>query len=452
MIPNLCHHAFALVLLAALPFAPAAAGAIDRTFVVTSTVDAVDASPGDGVCAAGSGTTACTVRAAVQEANALGGSTRIVLPVGVSYLLTIAGAGENAGATGDLDVTAPLVEIAGPPTGGLPILDGGMLDRVLDVATGSSLTLSRVVVRGGKAPSGEDGGGVRMSSVYTASILTLDQVEISGNSAAFGGGVFMLSGIVVDSRIVGNTASLAGGGLTIDGSALVLRSTFAGNEVNAAAAGGGSALYVGALTSDRVAIENSTLVENEFLSGALGGAILVTSGQIHLRNVTVARNFVIGGGAIMSYSGKPVDLWSSIVAETTAGDPPLPGCAGNVVLHGFDLLDRSEADCPVTYGDDSQGEQLGVDAGLGAHGAHGGFGSTVALSFDSPAIDQGDPAGCRDDDGALLATDQRGAVRPRPGVAGGPLRCDAGAYEFDHLVFTNGFESGNLSAWSASVP
>jgi len=41
---------------------------------------------------------------------------------------------------------------------------------------------------------------------------------------------------------------------------------------------------------------------------------------------------------------------------------------------------------------------------------------------DSPAIDAGNPAGCTDHQGNLLATDQRGA--PRAG------RCDIGAYEY----------------------
>lgn len=55
--------------------------AIGATFVVNSTVDAVDGTPGDGVCAAASG--ACTLRAAVQEANALPGAHAITLPAGM---------------------------------------------------------------------------------------------------------------------------------------------------------------------------------------------------------------------------------------------------------------------------------------------------------------------------------------------------------------------------------
>lgn len=59
------------------------------TFVVNSTVDAVDAVPGDGVCeTAVPGQ--CTLRAAVMEANAFAGPDTIQVPAG-NYLLTLSG-------------------------------------------------------------------------------------------------------------------------------------------------------------------------------------------------------------------------------------------------------------------------------------------------------------------------------------------------------------------------
>jgi CSLREA domain-containing protein len=44
-------------------------------FSVDSTIDAVDAVPGDGICASEAGK--CTLRAAIQEANALVGPDTI---------------------------------------------------------------------------------------------------------------------------------------------------------------------------------------------------------------------------------------------------------------------------------------------------------------------------------------------------------------------------------------
>lgn len=66
------------VLAAAIALALAVPGyASAATFTVNSTADSVDATPGDGVCADSSG--ACTLRAAVMEANALAGADTIDL-------------------------------------------------------------------------------------------------------------------------------------------------------------------------------------------------------------------------------------------------------------------------------------------------------------------------------------------------------------------------------------
>ncbi|HYV66156.1 MAG TPA: CSLREA domain-containing protein, partial [Myxococcales bacterium] len=98
------------------------------TFTVNSTADAVDVSPGDGVCATADGS--CTLRAAIQEANALAGADTVVLPAG-TYLLTLAGAGEDGAATGDLDITGDLI-IAGAGAAST-VVDGNGLDRVFHV-------------------------------------------------------------------------------------------------------------------------------------------------------------------------------------------------------------------------------------------------------------------------------------------------------------------------------
>ena len=56
------------------------------TFNVNSIVDAVDAVPGNGVCATAGAV--CTLRAAIQEANALAGADLVNVPAG-AYLLTL---------------------------------------------------------------------------------------------------------------------------------------------------------------------------------------------------------------------------------------------------------------------------------------------------------------------------------------------------------------------------
>ena len=70
---------------------PAAA---EANFAVNSPADAVDANPGDGLCQTAT-PGECTLRAAIQEANALSGADTITLPAD-TYTLTIAGAGEDS--------------------------------------------------------------------------------------------------------------------------------------------------------------------------------------------------------------------------------------------------------------------------------------------------------------------------------------------------------------------
>ncbi len=82
-------------------------------FTVNDTGDFVDETIGDGICDA-AGANGCTLRAAIQEANALAGADTITLPAG-TFTLTIAGAGEELG--GHLRKAPPSLthRAGGPP-------------------------------------------------------------------------------------------------------------------------------------------------------------------------------------------------------------------------------------------------------------------------------------------------------------------------------------------------
>src|SRR5262245_44034272 len=171
------------LLAARLPAAQAA------TFTVNSTADAVDAHPGDGVCA--TATHVCTLRAAIQEANALAGADIINVPAG-TYTLSIPGPLEDEAATGDLDITADLTLTgAGAES---TIIDGGGLDRVFDIVVVDVQNLPEVAIAGvtiqngqadgvaGPGAPGGDGGGIRNSGTLTVLDSTLSQ-----NTAGSGG-------------------------------------------------------------------------------------------------------------------------------------------------------------------------------------------------------------------------------------------------------------------------
>ena len=105
----------------------------------------------------------CTLRAAMQEANALAGADQVDLGVGV-HELSIDSADEDEAATGDLDLTDDLT-IAGA-NAYLSIIDANGVDRVLDqlaaADTPLELTLRDLTITGGDTTS--SGGGLRYSS------------------------------------------------------------------------------------------------------------------------------------------------------------------------------------------------------------------------------------------------------------------------------------------------
>ena len=71
---------------------------------------------------------------------------------------------------------------------------------------------------------------------------------------------------------------------------------------------------------------------------------------------------------------------------------------------------------------------------LGPLQNNGGPTQTHALVAGSPAIDAGNPSGCRDSLGVLLLADQRGFLRLDDGNHDGTSRCDIGAYELTNIL------------------
>jgi CSLREA domain-containing protein len=136
-----------LALLLALAVAGPAVSA--GPFNVNSTSDHVDLSPGNGVCQDSTGQ--CSLRAAVMEANALPGADTIVLPSG-TFNVQLPGNNEDAGLTGDLDLTGTLT-LRGAGSG-LTIVDAALLhDRVFDVLTGAQVSLSDLTIQHGIIPT-----------------------------------------------------------------------------------------------------------------------------------------------------------------------------------------------------------------------------------------------------------------------------------------------------------
>jgi CSLREA domain-containing protein len=355
--------AFAVwVLFAGAPNAAAA------TFTVTRTDD-----PGTGACDSD-----CSLREAVLAANAGPGGDTIVLPPG-HFRLTIPGPGEEAAATGDLDLTRS-VTITGAGARST-VIDGAAGDRVFDVAAGTTAQISNVSITGGLVAG--EGAGIRSDGV-----LALARDQISGNRAlGLGGGVFSggPSASIVQSTVSGNNASL-GGGISFGNTLVVSSSTIAGNV----AGGPGSAMGRGG-----------------GLSGATGSTLMLTSAT-----VTDNQSFE-GPGSGGGIDAPSATLQNTIVADNRAhtsdqGGTTLDNCASQVVSQGHNVSDGS--DCGLT----GAGDRQGMPVLLGPLAEYGGPTDSEAVLAGSIALDSG---------GGCSAADQRGVSRPRGGA------CDIGAYE-----------------------
>lgn len=436
------------------------------TFDVTTTLDSLDAEPGDGLCADPEGQ--CSLRAAIQETNALPGEDTIVLGAG-DFVLTRAGGGEDDGTSGDLDINDDL-SIGGAGADSTRI-DGGALDRVVDLRGGAARTvrLTGLALRNGRLGGGAGvlgslaglgGAGLRVAagvdvqlshvdvrdnhvvSAFAAiaidnrGCIRGDHVRILDNTdpAGVGSGHAISGGIVTDgasscleledSEISGNRGDLSGA-LHVDGGAPVTlrRTLVAGN----------TARFAGALELN---IGGDVLLENVTLSGNAGnpGAILVDGGtRLSIVNSTITGNHASGGSATV---GGIQDVHGGFGLTTLrntilAGNGPgfLADDCSNASSLGGNLVGSTDG-CQFAS---QASDQLDLPAALSPLADNGGFTRTHLPGPN--AIDLGIAEGCP-------ATDQRGVMRPADGDGDGTPACDIGAVESGGTdeLFADGFE------------
>ena len=414
----------AAAFLVAMPSAAQAA-----TLQVTKTQDS-----NDGTCNAD-----CSLREAIIAANATAAADTIRVPAG-GHVLSITGAGEDAAATGDLDILNP-VTIVGPTDAAAVVDATGLGDRVFHVLGASDVTFIRINIRDGRPPVGANGAGILNES----GSVTVRRGSISDNFAdeADGGGIYSDGTIkLFDTTLVLNGAD-RGGGLANDGTAqivgsriqylnafngagifngagadLVIRDTLIGwNQALTRGSGisNSGTLTIasstlrdnraddegGTLANDALAtLTNTTFSMNGGPSAPVGGILVSSTGTLSATNVTLADST---GNEIYVADQGEITLKASVLSNDTYDD-----CAGTVTSAGYNLA--SDTSCGLA----GPADQQGVDAGLGFLQENGGPTWTYALPAGSPAIGAGS-------DCAPL--DQRGVPRSLGG------RCDIGAYE-----------------------
>ncbi|MBN1261635.1 MAG: right-handed parallel beta-helix repeat-containing protein [Anaerolineae bacterium] len=392
------------------------------TFTVNAIGDAVDNNITDGICdtSAAAGTQ-CTLRAAVQQANANVGANRIILPAG-TYPLTLAGS-DAVAATGDLDITDDLL-LTGAGAN-VTLIQSEVADRVFEIRNNATVDIVGVTVRGGNLTSSANGAGILVNSGTT---LTLDAASIQENQ----------------------TASGSGGGLYSQGTLNITSSAVISNTAGAETNGGGGLFVLSGVTT----LRNTTVSGNQTKGN--GGGIHNLAGTVRLNNVTVVYNTADsdndGGDGGGLYNLLTCEVKNTIVAENTdlsAGSYPRgkADCSGTFTSQGYNLV-----------GDKAQPNNATPPActGFGATGSHdsvGGFwlltryltwaagvgplqlngGATLSHSPVAAAaglvVDFGNPATPNGSGNACEPFDQRGQARPIDGGTDGIAECDRGAVE-----------------------
>ncbi len=303
-----------LLLLLLVPAVPAAAA----VFRVNSDQDAPDLEPGDGLCVAYLTVAPpyvlahCTLRAAIQEANALPGGDEIRLGPG-TFRMDITGSDEDEARSGDYDIRDSLKIIgAGADK---TFIDADHRDRILDIVDPRiTVDISGVsLVNGDLSHSTESlpaGGAIRNRGA-----LIINDSVIADNIASTGGAVANVNGAdlqVTGSTISGNHA-LAGAGLVNDGNATLINTTVSTNQARGNAAIGGGIDNRGSLS-----LIQSTVAENR--APTAGG--IKNNGILTLLNSLLAdnRNRNCTTESQITSRGHNLDSDGTCLAKAAEGD------------------------------------------------------------------------------------------------------------------------------------
>lgn len=182
-------------------------------------------------------------------------------------------------------------------------LSGGGASRVLEIAAGAEVALAGLRLAGGSAGAG-DGGAVSNQGG-----LTLDECDLSNNSATRGGAIHNAGTLVVnDSLFTGNIATDCGGAIhNVGGLTLTGACAFTGNS----AATGGAVCTSGTLSATAAAFSN-----NHADAGS-GGAIHNTGSVPLLAECQFSNNSAGDGGAISN--GGTLTATAPAVSDNRAG-------------------------------------------------------------------------------------------------------------------------------------
>ncbi len=372
-----------------------------------------------------------SLRAAILQANANGQAANDITLQAGTYALTVAGAQEDGGVTGDLDITrlqTLTIQGAGPAQ---TIIDAASLaDRVFHiVSAGTTVIFQNLTIRGGIA---RDGGNVSPIASLGGGILsnlshvTFDGVVVEDNQ--------VLGGVAA----VGGARAARGGGLFSVGASVTLigGTVFQNNQAIGGSGNGGANGGAGANGGNG---GNGNAGE--------GGGLYVLGANVNIANATVTSNLARGGNGASGGNGgtgaSGVMGTDPFFAIGDAGDGG-PGGRGGAGGKGGDAgwgagggLFALDAAVNLTAATFSAND---AQAGGGGKGGNGGLGG-VGGDGGSTGLGAGGDAG-RGGDGGTAGVGGTGGVAAGGGLYVGFVNLPGGSA----LTATHSAISGNQAA------
>lgn len=421
------------VLVAVLFSTATPAQAADTTFYVNHTEDLFDENPGDGICYSRKNT--CTLRAAIQEANAFCGSDycqeTIILPAG-TFKLTRAGTDDSA-VYGDLDITGP-VAIYGAGMG-LTIIDGNasvLNDRIFhlrNINLGQYVSMQGLTLTNGKNKRGGAIYNQGMSFYFHDSEIRNSTSTYWGGGAIYNDdGTLTISGSLFSQNIAQGTFGFGGAIYNEDADLTINETMFMNNS--GIGTGSGSWSYGGAIysISGGVRVEQSLFFQNTTTD--YGGAIYLSNGWLHLYKTTVQDNYAeTAGGGIMVNTAATFKLEQSTVtgnmADINIGD------AGGGLYLSADSAEISDS----TISDNS----AKIGGGIYQHGGDTLISHTTIS--DNAAVPDG--GGVYHAFGTMILV--QSTISDNRAARGGGLFNFNTGYASTDLILVNSTVSGNLA-------
>lgn len=378
-----------------------------RVLRVDTTEDGEAVDPASGLCRDTSGR--CSLRAAIEVADASRHSTTIRLPAG-TYELTL----------GTLEVTATAgVTIVGASSGSTLIEVAGDPSRLLVVGRVAgtqprkavAVALEHLTLEGGTAPSAGRFGGLGGDLLVAgrSDLLELSHVRVNAGTASVAGGGLYSNGQLwaASARFAGDHAGTAGGAVMLRGTqAVITQSTFSGDSTGADGQVSG-----GAVADEGLAL---VLVYSSFADDSSTGAASARGGALALFGAAWLSGDAFVGDHVSASSTQPAaapsaeggavyaaSALATIVGSTFDGDSAQAAVAAGGAVFTSGQLTVASSHFVANVTTESSAPATAATGGAGTSAGGGAIAASGHLSLEASWLSRNATEG---DGGAVLVS------------------------------------------------